>query len=304
MGSLFLNYQDAEPFDASKEDVYALGVVLFTILTCSLPFDSPFFIVPDEKDPRYGYLNGSKKCKIDLLTMTDVNDPKVRIDADSLDPRARVLQTSGVGALLEAYCLLDYVSHDALDLLQQIFLKRISLKELIAHPFVASPPPADVLLSVIRHVVDFKSVMCRQQQLQVDEAATELRKLHSERFSIQATASLLSSKLQEAQQQQSDTMEQSLFPSEFCASSTDGMCAESASAGDLDFSAYDLDYTLPEHTSIEASPPPNPDYAVCSSPDAQFSPPPSPTKRVTKFNFNDDSSEYTSYPADLQMSID
>merc|ERR1719474_2498703 len=35
--ALFLKYQDADPYDASKEDIYALGVVLVVMLTGAMP---------------------------------------------------------------------------------------------------------------------------------------------------------------------------------------------------------------------------------------------------------------------------
>eukprot|EP01083_Nonionella_stella_P022791 63014_1 len=44
----FLRYKDADPYDASKEDIYALGVVLFCLLTCRLPYDTPFYITEEE----------------------------------------------------------------------------------------------------------------------------------------------------------------------------------------------------------------------------------------------------------------
>merc|ERR1719273_1374774 len=72
-GALFLKYQDSEAYDASKEDVYALGVILYVMLTGTMPWDRPFYLQPDEAEPdKFGYLNGSKKRKIDIRTMKDV----------------------------------------------------------------------------------------------------------------------------------------------------------------------------------------------------------------------------------------
>eukprot|EP01083_Nonionella_stella_P010045 28698_1 len=135
--ALFLIDADAEPYDASKEDIYALGVALYVLLTCSLPYESPFYIEKDEQN-EFGYLNGNPKYGIHLNTMRYVRTGRpVNV---KVEPNLEYIQKHGVTELLRHNCCLDYVSNDSLDLLNQIFTKRLSIKELIAHPFVNTPP--------------------------------------------------------------------------------------------------------------------------------------------------------------------
>jgi len=193
-----------EPYDASKEDIYALGVVLYTMLTCTLPYDSPFYIENDAENPtKFGYLNGKKKFKIDLETFTDVKTGNKIDETHHIDPKFQCLMQNGIGYLLQSDCLLDYVSNESLDLLHEIFTKRMSLKELIKHPFVVKPPNPKLLMSIIRHVVDYKKVEYTKQANYISKATEQIDLLHQNRYHIQATSGMLLNKLQfKAQQQQ------------------------------------------------------------------------------------------------------
>eukprot|EP01083_Nonionella_stella_P005796 16722_1 len=183
--ALFLRYKDADPYDASKEDIYALGVVLFCLLTCRLPYDSPFYIEDDDKDEAFGYLNGNKKYKIDLRSMTYVKTGKP-VNVKEMDQTFRFLQRYGVAHLLHQNCLLDYVSDDSLHLLDQIFRKRMSLSELIAHPFVTTPPNPQLLMAMIQHVVDYKGLEYADQEKHIHITTQQIDKLYQNRIKIQA----------------------------------------------------------------------------------------------------------------------
>eukprot|EP01083_Nonionella_stella_P005797 16724_1 len=183
--ALFLRYKDADPYDASKEDIYALGVVLFCLLTCRLPYDSPFYIEDDDKDEAFGYLNGNKKYKIDLRSMTYVKTGKP-VNAKEMDETFKFLQRYGVAHLLHQNCLLDYVSDDSLHLLDQIFRKRMSLSELIAHPFVTTPPNPQLLMAMIQHVVDYKGLEYADQEKHIHITTQQIDKLYQNRIKIQA----------------------------------------------------------------------------------------------------------------------
>merc|ERR1719464_1118478 len=133
--ALFLKYRNAEPYDASKEDVYALGVVLFGMLTSNLPYDRPFYLSPDPKSPKHAFVNGSAQHRLLLETLTDVSTGR-QFQAQELDDNFGELHSQGVLSLLRKNGYLDYCSPQSLDLLQKIFSRRLSLKELIHHPFV------------------------------------------------------------------------------------------------------------------------------------------------------------------------
>jgi len=138
--ALHHRYQDADPYDASKEDIYALGVVLVVMLTGAMPWDSPLYVERDGKNRSIGYLNGSRKMVIDLETMKDVRTGQ-RIDPRYIDMNFEQFQTAkGVHQNLLTNCHKDYFTEDALDLICQIFEHRLSLGELLQHPFVSTPP--------------------------------------------------------------------------------------------------------------------------------------------------------------------
>eukprot|EP01083_Nonionella_stella_P299988 1021879_1 len=183
--ALFLRYKDADPYDASKEDIYALGVVLFCLLTCRLPYDTPFYIKEEEANYPMGYLNGNKKYQIDLQTMTYVATGKA-VNVNEIDEAFKYLQLQGVAHLLHQNCLLDYVSDDSLDLLDQIFRKRMSLSELIAHPFVTTPPNPQLLMAMIQHVVDYKGLEYQNQEKHVHTTTQQIDSLYQNRIKIHA----------------------------------------------------------------------------------------------------------------------
>ena len=72
----------AKPYNGSKEDIYALGVVLFCMLTCTLPYDKPFYLDNNL------YLNGDKNYNV---LPNDYND---------LDENFEILHKYGIKQLI------------------------------------------------------------------------------------------------------------------------------------------------------------------------------------------------------------
>jgi len=138
--AMFLKFKDADSYDASKEDIYALGVALYVMLTGTMPWDSPLFLERDPTNPMVGHLNGSKKFKIDMVTMKESTTGHF-VDSRFFDANFQQLQTArGLIANIHSNGNKDYFTRDALDLLCRIFECRMSLKELSQHPFVCTPP--------------------------------------------------------------------------------------------------------------------------------------------------------------------
>jgi len=164
-GALFLQYPDAAAYDASKEDVFALAVSLYVMLTATMPWNTPFFLEPDPADPeRFGFLNGSRRHRIDVRTMRDTERGTL-ID-DQLIDRNFALFTSaeGVARTVHANCAHDYLTADALDLLCRVFESRISLKEMAAHRFVATPPNPVLLSQAIHQYAALKRAESIERQ--------------------------------------------------------------------------------------------------------------------------------------------
>jgi len=153
-GALFHKYQDADPYDASKEDIYALGVALYVLLVGQMPWDSPFFVVKDAQNPQIGYLNGSRKYPYDLMTMTNINTGQA-IEIRVLDANFQQMQTArGFVQKIESNCHTDYFTKSALDLLCTIFERRLSCNELCQHPFVTTKPNMQVVNQVLAQYRD------------------------------------------------------------------------------------------------------------------------------------------------------
>ena len=204
--ALFLKYKNAQPYNSAKEDIYSLGIVLFCMLTCTLPYNTPFYIEKDPNNPtKYGYLNGNKDCKIDLQTLCDINNPSLKISPSELDSNfATLFQQNGVVSLLKLDCILDYVTYDALDLLNKIFVPnkdRISLQELIHHPFVSTPPNPQLLMKMIKHVADYKHIEFKKQKENMQNAINDINNLYANRLHIQAKYIFYLNKQQELKQQ-------------------------------------------------------------------------------------------------------
>ena len=166
--------ENAPKYDASKEDIYALGIVLYSMLTCSLPYDSPFYL---DKD---GYLNGNKSFKIDNLETNEI------ITNDILDENFKYLHENGVEYLLNMNCSLDYVNNDSLDLLNKIFSKRMTLKELINHPFVQKPPNARLFPAILKHAIAFNRNKYEESKENIKNQMKKIDEIYNNRLNIEA----------------------------------------------------------------------------------------------------------------------
>jgi len=214
--SLFLKDKNAAAYDASKQDLYALGVTLYCLLTCSLPYDSPFYLENSEKSDERGiaYLNGDRNYKIDLATLRDIHRPHVMLSPRDIDDRFGRLLTSNVRHTLYDNCLLDYVSHDSLDLLNKLLTpsaNRLSLAQLIRHPFVCNPPNPTLLTKMLQHVADFKRHEYEQRYASIEDGTQQMHALYAQRLHIKASAIFQShTEQQQFRMQHQQTMMQQL----------------------------------------------------------------------------------------------
>eukprot|EP01084_Bolivina_argentea_P173378 300283_1 len=256
--ALFLKYKHAEKYDASKEDIYALGIVLFCMLTCVIPYDCPFYIDKNH------CLNGNPQYKLDRLNtcngivFKDTKCDKIFFE-DELDSNFELLhsQENGLFDLLKKDALIDYVSKDSLNLLQKIITtenKRLSLKELIDHPFVKTPPDPRLLSAMIHHVAHYKQLEYADQQQEVDQNVNQIVQLFQDRLVIQ-TQKILALNTQK-NSPPTETPSQSTLGSVECASHHS-------------FGSVDL---------IAASPPPQINYSFSFSPNMSFSASPEPVQ--------------------------
>eukprot|EP01083_Nonionella_stella_P165879 553032_1 len=185
--ALLLKSQDAEPYDAAKEDIYALGVVLFCLLTSRMPYNTPFYIAPDKENPQFGYLNANQneKYQIDLKTMRFVQTGDA-VQVDEIDPSFALLHERGVRQVLRHNCLSQYVPSDAADLLDQIFSNRMSMTQLIDHPFVMTPPDPHMLMPMIKRVSFGQTARYAKKQRHIQLVTEHVRMLFQNRIKIEA----------------------------------------------------------------------------------------------------------------------
>jgi len=209
-GALFCKYKDAAPYDASQEDVFALAVCLYTMLTANMPWDMPFYIERDETNANYGYLNGAKKHKIDLRTMRDAESgltiPPGIIDANFEDFQS----AQGVMHKIHENCFLDYFSQSALELLCQMFETKMTLKELAVHPFVSTTPNIDILSDVLDKYRSFQQSQHREDQKHAREVATRLALCDSNWIALKAATMVIQDRKQSRQSTSDVTMSTSV----------------------------------------------------------------------------------------------
>ena len=195
--ALFLKYKDAAPYDASQEDVYALAVCLYTMLTAKMPWDTPFYIERDANKADYGYLNGDKKHKIDLRTMTDAQSG-LDIQPEIIDANFHRFQSAqGLMNAIQENCYLDYFSPNALHLLCQMFDSKMSLKELAVHPFASTPPNSQILEIVVEQYAQYKQSEYQKDLKHAETVAATLSYLDSNWLTMKAKMMIIGNRNQE-----------------------------------------------------------------------------------------------------------
>jgi len=272
----------------------------YTMLTADMPWNFSFFLERDESNPIYGYLNGSKKRKIDLRTMRDA-ESGLEIPGHLIDPMFHRFQSvEGVISVIKGSCYLDYFTNDALDVLCRLFTSKLSLQELLQHPFVSSNPNPTLRESVINEYASFRNTEHQTDKEHAQQTAQKLAQMDEQRLSLRATLMALEMRSQNAtaippqqqQQQQSFGEEAPSQPQLQKQESQTFILDNSDSASTLDHEEKEQKEQshseIAEGVSKEVDQILELPYQYSMSPSPEFSPEPSPRhQRMNKMHLDE-----------------